>query len=442
MNVMTKPAASAAAILAAAASGQIRKPAAVIGTPRMEAAGNVEKLLAEVKSELGRVTDSVQKTADEALKQAKETGDLNAETKATADKALAEFNGLSGALNKLEGKLEALETRNLDLEQAVAAGGRGGGSQVQTVGQELAGSDELKAWVSGGLNGNLSLKPKAAITTAAGSGGGLIWPTEDRTPANMARQRLPIRALLMQATTESDVVKFARQVTRTNAAAIVAEEGAAPESSYGWEQAEANVRKISHVTHISDEALADSGQLEAAIDGEMRYGLDLEEEAQILAGDGTGTNLSGLITEATAFSAAAGLPDATRIDRLRLGMLQLALANYATTGITLNPTDWAAIELLKDTTGRYVFGDPNVSSSPMLWGADVVPTASHSAGEWMVGNFMMAATLYDRMAAEVLISSEHGTNFVDGMKTMKATKRLAMAVKRGAALVTGDFTFV
>ncbi|MEN9062852.1 phage major capsid protein [Ponticoccus litoralis] len=349
---------------------------------------------------------------------------------------------MSGALSKLEGKLEALETRSLDIEQTVAQGDRGRGAPEMSVGREIAESDELKAWVKGGLSGNLILKPSAAITSATGSAGGLIWPTEDRTPTNMPRQRLPIRALLFQATTDSDVVKFARQTLRTNAAAPVAEGAAAPESSYGWTQAETNVRKIAHVTHISDEALEDAGQLQAAIDGEMRYGLDLEEENQILSGDGTGQNLSGLITEATAFAAAAGLPNATRIDRLRLGLLQLALANYAATGITLNPIDWAAIELLKDTQGRYVFGDPNTLKTPMLWGADVVPTLSHSAGEWMAGNFSMAATLYDRKAAEVLISSEHGDNFVEGMKTMKASKRLAMATKRPAALVTGDFIFV
>ena len=53
--------------------------------------------------------------------------------------------------------------------------------------------------------------------------------------------------------------------------------------------------------------------------------LDLEEEQQILAGDGVGDNLSGLITEATPFAAQAGLPDQTRLDRLRLALLQLEL---------------------------------------------------------------------------------------------------------------------
>ncbi|MBL3563215.1 phage major capsid protein, partial [Rhodovulum sulfidophilum] len=126
---------------------------------------------------------------------------------------------------------------------------------------------------------------------------------------------------------------------------------------------------------------------------------------------------------------------------LRLGLLQVALANFAANGITLHPIDWAAIELLKDAQGRYIFGNPNEQATPRLWGLDVIPTLSHSAGEWMCGNFQMAATLYDRQEHEVLISSEHGNNFIDGMKTMKGSKRLALANKRPAALVTGGFTF-
>ena len=100
-------------------------------------------------------------------------------------------------------------------------------------------------------------------------------------------------------------------------------------------------------------------------------------------------------------------------------MLQVALNDYAATGITLHQTDWAAIELLKDTSGRYIFGDPNVLSTPRLWGLDAVATASHGLGEWMVGNFAMAATIYDRQDVEVLISSEHGNNFIEGMKSRK-----------------------
>lgn len=434
MKRMFMPAVSLLALSAA-------QPAAVIGAPRMDA-GNTAQLLAEVKTELARVGDQVKQTAEAALAETKKHGEMNQELKNQSDKLLTDFHGLSSAQNKLEGIMEGLESRTLEVEQMIASGGGGGKTERVTAGMEIANDERLKAYVEGGAQGSITLRPKNAITSADASGGGLIWADRETDPVGMPRRQLVIRNLMNVTTTESDVIRYTKQTLRTNAAAMVAEEGTMPESAYGWTKAETNVRKIAHITHASDEALADSGQLSGLIDGEMRYGLDLEEENQIVAGDGTGENLTGLLTDATAFSAAAGLPDATRIDRLRLGLLQVALANYAANGITIHPTDWAAIELLKDTTGRYIFGDPNTLKTPMLWGLDAVPTLSLSVGEWMVGNFFMAATLYDRQDTEILISSEHGTNFVEGMKTVRGTKRLAQANKRPAALVTGDFTFV
>ena len=77
----------------------------------------------------------------------------------------------------------------------------------------------------------------------------------------------------------------------------------------------------------------------------------------------------------------------------------------------------------------------------MLWGKDVVETNTMSVGEWLVGDLAMAATLYDRQDAEVLFSTEHDQNFVEDMVTMKARKRVALAIKRALAMVTGNFTF-
>ncbi|MFQ6550496.1 phage major capsid protein [Aestuariibius sp. 2305UL40-4] len=433
MTKLMMPAISLAALVSA-------RPDAVIGNPRAEI-GNVDQLLKDVKAEITRVGSDVRKIAEDALKQAKDTGDLTAETKAEADKLLTQYNSLTTAQAELKGKIEALESRSLEVEQLVAQGGRPGQARV-TAGQEISESDELKAYVQGGCSGSITLRPSAAITSVDGSGGGLIWPDQEQEPVNLPRQTLPIRSLLTQATTETNVINYPRQVLRTNAAAPTAEGAPAPESSYGWNKAEVTVKKIAHVTHASDEALADAGQMQSLIDSELRYGLDLEEEQQILAGDGVGENLDGLLTNATAFSAAAGLPNATRIDRLRLGILQVALANYAADAMALHPTDWAAIELLKDTQNRYIFGDPNAMAGPRLWSLPVVPALSMTVNEWLVGAFRMAATYYDRQQTEVLISSEHGTNFVDGMKTMKGVKRAALAVKRPAALITGNFTFV
>lgn len=401
----------------------------------------VETLLKETKAALESVGSDVKIVAENALKEAKNAGTLSQETKDATDKVLTNYHGLSDTVTKLTEKMEVLETSNLDMAQQIMAHEKTGPVSVQTLGQLIATNQDISGYAKNGARGTVKVDVENAITSGSGSAGGLIAPQRENEIVGLPRRRLAIRQLLMQGTTTSNLVEYARQTTRTNAAAPVAEEGTKPTSAYAWEKADATVRTVAHVINISRQALDDAGQLETLIDGEMRYGLDEEEDAQLYAGDGTGENLPGLTSVATAFSAAAGLPNATHIDRLRLGLLQVALTNYAADGIILSPTDWAAIELIKDTTGRYIYGNPNTQATPMLWGLNVVATQSATTGEWMTGAFQLAGTVYDRMLTEVLISSEHGDNFVQNMLTMRAEKRLALAIKRPTALVAGDFTF-
>ena len=416
-------------------------PHGVIGSARGDA-GAVALQLAQMKTALDKATTDVQQTAEKALKQAEQTGGLTAELKQTADTMLANFNALSQSHAAMTAKMEALEGKNRDLEQEVSARGGKGENAPMSLGATIAADERIKQYVDRGVSGSQIITVQNAITSAAGSAGGMIFTDVEAEPVRMPRRTLSVLALLSRGRTGSNMVTYTKQTTRANAAAHVAEGASAPASNYGWSKAEANVRKAKHITHISEEALADAAQLQTEIDTEMRYGLDLALEQQLVAGDGTGENFSGLRLNATAFAAAAGLPNETRIDRLRLALLQLSLANYSADGLLLNDTDWAAIELLKDTTGRYIFGNPGVAAgTPRLWNLDVATTTAQSAGEWMAGNFLLAATYYDRNEVEVLFSTEHGTNFVDGMVTATASRRGALAVKREAALVKGDFTF-
>ena len=61
---------------------------------------------------------------------------------------------------------------------------------------------------------------------------------------------------------------------------------------------------------------------------------------------------------------------------------------------------------------------------------------------FLVGNFQMAAQIFDRMGVEVLISSEDRSNFIENKLTVRAEQRLALTIKRPAALIYGDFGLV
>jgi len=436
---MTKhfmPQASLAALMAA-------RPAGLIGSVRNETnfdPAKLESLLTDVKSELKRVGDDVKKTAEQALQQSKDAGKTSDEVKAKADELLTAQAKLNDAQQKLEGKIEQLETRNTDIEQKLANRRGGGGDIVKSLGQQVGEHEKLKAFVANGAKGSLSITVQNAITSAGGSGGALIVPQRDAEIVGIPKRQMTIRQLLQVGRTTSNSIEYARMTTRTNAAAPVAEGAAKPESDYVWEPADAPVRTIAHWVHVSRQALDDIPQLQSEIDGELRYGLEFVEETQILKGDGTGQNLHGLVPQATAFSPAFAPADETDIDTLRLALLQASLAEYPADGLVLHPTRWAKIELTKDGEQRYIFANVIQMAGPQLWGRPIISTQAMDEDEFLAGAFRMAAKIYDRMDVEVLISSEDRDNFIKNMLTVRAEERLALAVKRPAALVAGEFT--
>lgn len=415
-----------------------QRPAGVVGPVRAETSqgSKVESLLADVRQELTRVNDEVKRTADDALKQAQQSGEASNEVKAKADELMSTQAKLQESQTKLEGRLEAMETKGLDLEQKLAEGIPGrGGHAPKSFGQTVAESDDVKNFVQQGARGTVRMPVKSAITSATPGGGGAIWSDRDEEMVRQPRRMMRIRELLNTGTTSSNLVEYVKQTTRDNQAAMTAETTQKPESDYAWDKADAPVRTLAHFVHVARQTLQDAGQLQAEIDNELRYGLDFVEELQLLKGDGTGENLSGLVTEATAFNNAFIPANETYIDKIRLQLLQASLAEYPADGIVLHPTDWARIELEKDANNQYLFASIVQMAGPQLWGRPVIATQALDEDTCLTGAFQMAATIYDRMDAEVLISSEDRDNFIKNMLTIRGEKRLALAVKRPGALV-------
>ena len=119
-------------------------------------------------------------------------------------------------------------------------------------------------------------------------------------------------------------------------------------------EATSSVTTIAHWVLATRQILDDVPMLQSYIDGRLTYGLALVEENQLLNGGGTGTDLHGVYTQATAFAPPITIPaPVTRIDVLRLAMLQTALSELMSTGVVLHPSDWAAIELRWQNTSRW-----------------------------------------------------------------------------------------
>lgn len=336
---------------------------------------------------------------------------------------------LHGALHDLQQKFAALDDAG-KLKEA-----------EKSPGQVLVESKDFKEFVplakSKGKN-RFRMEFKT-ITSISGSAGQGIWSTRLPGVIEEPLRPLSIRDLLDQGTTDSNLIEWVRELLFTNNADMVSEGALKPESNITYERVDVPVRTLAHWIRASKQVLADFKQLQTLINGRLRLGLKITEENQILFGDGTGENLLGLVPQATAYNTALNVANDTMIDTIRHAILQVRLAFYPASGIVMSPTDWHNLELTKDNENRYLMASPTARTPPMLWGQPVVESDGMHNGNFMVGAFRLAATLFDREEAAILLSTEDQDNFIRNLVTILCEERLALAVTRPQAFVYGNF---
>lgn len=374
----------------------------------------------------------------------------DAEIKQFAEKAAEEIKTLGKVSEETKTALEKISSdgikmndRLLELEQKLARRQTNDGERIKSVGETFTDTEDYKSLSSKGRGtARMRLKAVTNITsTTAGTGGvgAAIEPT--RVPGIISRPDRPmtIRDLLMPGRTSSDSIEFVQESGFQNMAAPVAEGADKPQSDLSFELKTTPVRTIAHWMRASKQVLADIPLLQSYIDGRLRYGLQYVEEQQILAGDGTGQNLLGLIPQATDFDDDLREAGDTKIKTLRRAILQVRLAEYRASGIVLNPIDWADIELETDSNGRYIWVNVVEGGQPRMWRLPVVETTAMPAGSFLVGAFDMAAQVFDREDAAVEVSTEDGDNFRKNMVTIRGEERVALAVYRPESFVFGGF---
>jgi HK97 family phage major capsid protein len=160
-------------------------------------------------------------------------------------------------------------------------------------------------------------------------------------------------------------------------------------------------------------------------------------DSQVLLGDGTGTNLNGVFTQATAFAAgsfALTVDNANNADSLVVAANQIRLANHdGALTIIMHPTDVTKLKLVKLSTSdkRYVDRLLQVGSTMMLDGMPIVETTAMTAGSFLIGDFSKAI-----IAEKGAIAVEVGLDSGDFLKNMRSI----LAEWRGEVIVQNNDT--
>ncbi|EOE4442741.1 phage major capsid protein [Providencia stuartii] len=396
---------------------------------------DTNELLKNLSAKIEEGNSKFNAKAEEALKEAQKVGSLSAETKAAVDQMATELNALRESEKTLKASLGELEQHvaQMPLTHAIQA--------AKTIGQQVISADVLKD-INSSIQGNKRISvPVQAALTSVDVAEGVVEPQRLPGIDVAPKQRLFIRDLIASGKTTSPAIFWVQQTGFTNAATVVPENTTKPYSDIQFATKITPVTTIAHMFKASKQILDDFAQLQSLVDAEMRYGLKFVEEQEILFGDGSGAHLHGIIPQASKFKAEFEVDKQNGIDDLRLAMLQAQLARFPATGHVLHFIDWAKIELLKDSLGRYILANPSALTGPTLWGLPVVVTETAAfKGKFLTGAFNAGAQLFDREETNVVISTENADDFEKNMISIRCEERLALAVKRPEAFVYGDFT--
>lgn len=318
-------------------------------------------------------------------------------------------------------------------------------------GHTVTGSQQFKAAAQRPTDGKLDrVKVPGGVKAVYGSLGtaGGVLVENDRQPEilDIVRQRpFSILDLVNVVPTQSDTVEWIEMDTRTNNAATVPEYSAGafglkPESNVTFNSRTAAIQWIATWIAVSKQILADAPRLRATIDGELNYMVRFRLEEQVLAGDGLGSNFTGLLnwagiqTRTMSATAPVGRAQATndsRMTTLRRAVTDIALEFYEANGIVMNPADLENLEITEYNGNRYANAFDPVAMR--VWRTRIITSNAIPALTALVGNFQVAATLFDREDIEILVGQPNDF-FLRNAVALLAELRAGFAVTRPKAV--------
>ena len=359
-------------------------------------------------------------------------------------KARAELDNLE-KLAKLDGEFNAPAAEAKALETPLRPTGFKTWGQIVTESNQFKGNNGRQmsdVIVPGGVKAVVNL-----FNTTQSISEPVMYDSDRQLGVvDVARQQpFSVIDLLNVVRTNAGAVEYAAMTARQNMSAVVPESssgsgGLKPQSDLTFALYTATVKTIATWVAASRQILSDAPQLQDTINGELVYMIRRTLEDQVLNGDGTGNNFTGILNwsgigarvmSASAPTGRGQLTTDTKIDTLRRALTDIRLAFYEANGIVLNPADGEALELAKDSQGRYLeIYDPVAFR---IWRTRVVETPAIAASTALVGNFTLGATLFDREEANVRVSENVSDDFIRNMVRILAELRAAFAVIRPLA---------
>ena len=304
-----------------------------------------------------------------------------------------------------------------------------------SAGAEFVKSEQFKQLLAGQTQ-----RARFEVKNTVTSNNTTVFPQQNPAIIRGNFTPLTIRELFRSIPVTSNMVNSLREASWTNDAAEVSQGAAKPESDLTFEQYNVPITTVAHWIKISNQLLADAPAIVAYIDTRARDGLAQRIDAQLLNGNGTSPNLSGL-TDAGNFTAYTPTSDDLLVDAINRAKYALWATGNMPDTVIVNPAAWGAMERTREGvgTGQYLYGTPGSMAGDNPFGLRVVLSNNMAVDKFLVGAIDASAVLYTRQGATVEMGYVNA-DFTNNLVTIRVEERLGLGVERPAGILYGSFT--
>lgn len=388
----------------------------------------------------------------------KKQAEIKAAVEAAKKESADEVAKLKSDLAAMEETKKVMQKQLDDLDIEIQKVKKTPGENVKTFAAEMKEMLMKEAAKLSGMKQKyveaVSLEIKGFLETANASitTGSLLPQPQFEAGISKAPDRMPfLLDIINTGVANSLTIYWTQRKTRTDNSGFVTEGtkttlggGTVTESVLGYETKSASMQNLLAFLKVSNNSIDDIDWLLSEIQTELLTLMALKLDAAILSGAAATEGFDGILTKATAFSAAGDTMPAgvspNKFDALAFALNQVLVANHRPNYIVLHPSDLRDMKLVRDDSGSYLLPPTMAAGNVMVDGVRVIANTGMTKGSYLVGDFTKAK-FWTRKGMELKIWEQNSDDAEKMLKTVTLYMRGTLVIKDAdtTAFVTDTF---
>jgi HK97 family phage major capsid protein len=258
----------------------------------------------------------------------------------------------------------------------------------------------------------------------------------------LPKRKLHIRDLLTGGSMgTASTFNYVKEVAGEGSIATVAEGASKAQIDLDLVEAQVPAQWIAGYLRISRNMLDDVIGMSTFLNSRLPELLLRTEDNQLLNGNGTSPNISG-ITHSGNFTAPTSGGSTIDVEQLVEAIAQLEGYDREANGILIHPSDYYRI-LLNKAGGSEEYDLPGlvqiVNGQLYVGGVPVYRSTAATVDKFIVGDWAMGASLITREPVRIEIFEQDGTNVRENKLTVRIEERIAFPIYGDNYFIYGDF---